>query len=1179
MADEFYREDEAVNDDTNEKKSEEKGRPPARSSRQVAMPRLMPSETLNGIDSDGVRARALAFGTKAVAVSSNKQLTSKFRGVCWNKKNKRWQAAINSSGKYLYLGSYDTEAEAAAVFDKAAVRIRGVKARLNFCYSDYVDAEGKIRDDPAIDALLNDAANPAKPRRQRGFGAATAGTAPPVAATGGAAPPQSQSKPLWARAHVRTGAPQTPPGDAPGCDTSQGPAARAARRTSGRRRRREDDSSDEAWSGQPEQPPPRQRRAQGNGQAVNGCRDSSAATASTLSSSRQSMSGSEEAGVDFDAADGGTVNGNSGGVNAGSGDRYGPTGGGGAGVARRSFGLDGKVGAESSAAAATAAAAALMGAVTAAAGLEMGVVRSGGLKDMDISLDQLGRLGHLGLGPSFHNIRGPNSSAGPKNLFLLQPLDHLSIAQKLAAGAGAAATAAVVGGDNSQPDPHSAAAAVAAAAQLQAVRRAASGLGALSSLSSGLQEPGLQVLQDQQHQQAKLAAAGIDARAMGADAAAAAAHQLRMREESFAEELEMLMNGIGGSGSGGELASGLNALHGHPLAAAAASGLPLHGLSFRLSPGGEHSSLTLAGLRNHAHGARAAGGGLSLGLGWGQGLRDGEGGGVPSGLWGQLGLGDASQSTLYALHRLRSGGCGGGVAAADEFARLLRAGGNAGSAAAAAAVGLQAPFHIAAAHPCGSNRGGTGTATGGELPSRGPLHGQAGGGGGGGGVAGSHWQHFGGLGAAALHGGAVASSGAVLQLQPTTHSLSRPPLGSGPGGHLALLLHPDPCANMTLSNMAGGDVKLSPRMGGGKGGGGMEEGSGSLAADLLDGGGGLYGSRGPATSLGEVSGRPRHHHHHHHHQQQQQHNHAQKQPHHAGIPPSQPQRQTGLPAQLQQQQQRRQEESEQPNASSPSSRQATTKSRPLAGGDVDDAGHHNAPILGFRSSHSICDPALAPHGAVATGPPRDLADAQMSGLAVTASNHYTGTGPPAGAASGGDVFSQIQGALPAGAVLDVVIPSKMANVVGVLYRIEPGPAAAGGGIDAGSGNAATGGGSGGGGGSETWAAVWNGKVQRLRQLGAFASEDRAKASCQAALAMLQDNELATAAPGAAAPGLATAGSGHAGTAVHGVDNSYGQQVQKITNSGMGPDRAASLRRNGGGVGEGAGPLLQYGACD
>lgn len=34
----------------------------------------------------------------------DKALTSRFRGVCWNKKNKRWQAAINSSGKYVYLG-------------------------------------------------------------------------------------------------------------------------------------------------------------------------------------------------------------------------------------------------------------------------------------------------------------------------------------------------------------------------------------------------------------------------------------------------------------------------------------------------------------------------------------------------------------------------------------------------------------------------------------------------------------------------------------------------------------------------------------------------------------------------------------------------------------------------------------------------------------------------------------------------------------------------------------------------------------------------------------------------------------------------------------------------------------------------------------------------------------------
>jgi hypothetical protein len=70
------------------------------------------------------------------------------RGVCWNKKNKRWQAAINSGGKYLYLGSYQEEEEAARAFDKAAIKIRGKKAKLNFSYvgeESYGELLGRFR--------------------------------------------------------------------------------------------------------------------------------------------------------------------------------------------------------------------------------------------------------------------------------------------------------------------------------------------------------------------------------------------------------------------------------------------------------------------------------------------------------------------------------------------------------------------------------------------------------------------------------------------------------------------------------------------------------------------------------------------------------------------------------------------------------------------------------------------------------------------------------------------------------------------------------------------------------------------------------------------------------------------------------------------------------------------------
>jgi hypothetical protein len=51
----------------------------------------------------------------------------------------RWQAAINSGGKYLYLGSYVAEDDAAKAFDRAAIKLRNKKAKLNFTYEEYVD--------------------------------------------------------------------------------------------------------------------------------------------------------------------------------------------------------------------------------------------------------------------------------------------------------------------------------------------------------------------------------------------------------------------------------------------------------------------------------------------------------------------------------------------------------------------------------------------------------------------------------------------------------------------------------------------------------------------------------------------------------------------------------------------------------------------------------------------------------------------------------------------------------------------------------------------------------------------------------------------------------------------------------------------------------------------------------
>lgn len=46
------------------------------------------------------------------------------------------------TGKYLYLGSYVDEDEAAMAFDRAAIKLRGKKAKLNFSYDGAARARG-----------------------------------------------------------------------------------------------------------------------------------------------------------------------------------------------------------------------------------------------------------------------------------------------------------------------------------------------------------------------------------------------------------------------------------------------------------------------------------------------------------------------------------------------------------------------------------------------------------------------------------------------------------------------------------------------------------------------------------------------------------------------------------------------------------------------------------------------------------------------------------------------------------------------------------------------------------------------------------------------------------------------------------------------------------------------------
>lgn len=86
----------------------------------------------NPLDNRKSNLRIVTVHQNSMNCSSNKNSTSKYIGVSFDKKSKKWRSHIRPNGKQIHLGTFSDEIEAAKVRDTATKKYFGENGKLNF---------------------------------------------------------------------------------------------------------------------------------------------------------------------------------------------------------------------------------------------------------------------------------------------------------------------------------------------------------------------------------------------------------------------------------------------------------------------------------------------------------------------------------------------------------------------------------------------------------------------------------------------------------------------------------------------------------------------------------------------------------------------------------------------------------------------------------------------------------------------------------------------------------------------------------------------------------------------------------------------------------------------------------------------------------------------------------------